>query len=81
MPSPTVGQPSDVDLAEDGAQATAGGRSPRVSPVGTHQCATLVSSLIADDSGWEVTIAWHAYQQLRSLYQAKRQFLRGGSRR
>ncbi len=26
--------------------------------------------LVAGDPGWEVTLAWHAYQQLRSIYQA-----------
>jgi transposase len=29
----------------------------------------LNTCLIAGDPGWEVTIAWHAYQQLRSMYQ------------
>ena len=26
--------------------------------------------MAAGDPGWEVTLAWHAYQQLRSMYQA-----------
>jgi len=30
----------------------------------------LNSCLVAGDPGWEVTLAWHAYQQLRSMYQA-----------
>jgi len=35
-----------------------------------NQVAKLNSCLIAGDTGFEVTIAWHAYQQLRSMYQA-----------
>ena len=34
------------------------------------QIAKLNSCLVAGDPGWEVTLAWHAYQQLRSMYQA-----------
>ncbi len=34
------------------------------------QVAKLNSCLVAGDPGWEVTLAWHAYQQLRSMYQA-----------
>jgi len=31
----------------------------------------LNTCLIAGDPGWQVSIAWHAYQQLRSVYQAE----------
>ena len=34
------------------------------------QVTKLNSCLVAGDPGWEVTLAWHAYQQLRSMYQA-----------
>jgi transposase len=34
------------------------------------QTAKLNDCLVAGDPGWEVTLAWHAYQQLRSMYQA-----------
>ena len=34
------------------------------------QVTKLNTCLIAGDPGWEVTLAWHAYQQLRSMYQA-----------
>jgi transposase len=34
------------------------------------QVVKLNTCLIAGDPGWEVTLAWHAYQQLRSMYQA-----------
>ncbi len=34
------------------------------------QVAKLNSCLVAGDPGWEVTVAWHAYQELRSMYQA-----------
>ena len=34
------------------------------------QVAKLNTCLVAGDPGWEVTLAWHAYQQLRSMYQA-----------
>lgn len=30
----------------------------------------LNTCLIAGDPGWEVTLAWHAYQRLRGIYQA-----------
>ena len=32
------------------------------------QVTKLNDCLIAGDPGWEVTLAWHAYQQLRSMY-------------
>ena len=35
------------------------------------QILKLNTCLIAGDPGWEVTLAWHAYQQLRSMYQAE----------
>ena len=35
------------------------------------QVAKLNACLTAGDPGWEVTLAWHAYQQLRSMYQAE----------
>jgi len=35
------------------------------------QVTKLNTCLIAGDPGWEVSIAWHAYQQLRSMYQAE----------
>jgi transposase len=35
------------------------------------QIAKLNTGLVAGDPGWEVTLAWHCYQQLRSMYQAK----------
>jgi transposase len=35
------------------------------------QVAKLNSCLAAGDPGFEVTIAWHAYQQLRLMYQAE----------
>ena len=34
------------------------------------QIVKLNTCLIAGDPGFEVTVAWHAYQQLRSMYQA-----------
>jgi transposase len=34
------------------------------------QVAKLNTCLVAGDPGFEVTVAWHAYQQLRSMYQA-----------
>ena len=34
------------------------------------QIAKLNTCLAAGDPDWEVTLAWHAYQQLRSMYQA-----------
>jgi transposase len=34
------------------------------------QIVKLNTCLVAGDPGWEVTLAWHAYQQLRSMYQA-----------
>jgi transposase len=34
------------------------------------QILKLNTCLIAGDPGWEVTLAWHAYQQLRSMHQA-----------
>jgi transposase len=34
------------------------------------QAAKLNACLVAGDPGVEVTVAWHAYQQLRSIYQA-----------
>ena len=34
------------------------------------QVAKLDTCLAAGDPGWEVTVAWHAYQRLRSMYQA-----------
>ena len=34
------------------------------------QILKLNGCLIAGDPGFEVTVAWHAYQQLRSMYQA-----------
>ena len=34
------------------------------------QVARLEACLQSGDPGWEVTLAWHAYQQLRSMYQA-----------
>jgi transposase len=36
----------------------------------TRQVGRLEACLQAGDPGWQVTIAWHAYQQLRSMYQA-----------
>jgi transposase len=36
------------------------------------QILKLNTCLIAGDPGWEVTLAWHAYQQLRSMYQAEK---------
>ena len=38
--------------------------------LGERQVAKLNTCLAAGDPGWEVTLAWHAYQQLRSMYQA-----------
>jgi hypothetical protein len=35
------------------------------------QVAKLNVCLTAGDPGWEVTLAWHAYRQLRSMYQAE----------
>ena len=35
------------------------------------QIVKLNTCLVAGDPGWEVTMAWHAYQQLRSMYQAE----------
>jgi transposase len=37
-----------------------------------NQIVKLNTCLIAGDPGWEVTLAWHAYQQLRSMYQAEK---------
>jgi transposase len=34
------------------------------------QVAKLDTCLVAGDPGFEVTVAWHAYQRLRSMYQA-----------
>src|SRR5690349_270729 len=34
------------------------------------QVAKLNNALAAGDPDWEVTVAWHCYQQLRSMYQA-----------
>lgn len=36
------------------------------------QTAKLEACLQAGDPDWEVTLAWHCYQQLRSMYQAER---------
>ena len=38
--------------------------------LGERQVAKLSTCLIDGDPVWEVTLAWHAYQQLRSIYQA-----------
>jgi len=38
--------------------------------LGPRQVARLDAGLIAGDPGWEVTIAWQCYQQLRSIYHA-----------
>jgi len=38
--------------------------------LGEKQVTKLNSCLIAGDPGFEVTVAWHCYQQLRSMYQA-----------
>ena len=35
------------------------------------QIGKLNTCLVAGDPAWEVTLAWHAYQQLRSMYQAE----------
>ena len=35
------------------------------------QIARLNAGLVAGDPGFEVTVAWHAYQQLRSIYRAE----------
>jgi len=35
------------------------------------QIVKLNTCLVAGDPGWEVTMAWHAYQQLRSIDQAE----------
>lgn len=35
-----------------------------------NQTVKLNACLVAGDPGFEVTVAWHAYQQLRSIYQA-----------
>jgi transposase len=35
------------------------------------QVAKLNACLIAGGPGWEVTLAWHTYQRLRSMYQAE----------
>ncbi len=34
------------------------------------QARRLNAGLVAGDPDWEVTVAWHCYQQLRSMYQA-----------
>jgi transposase len=34
------------------------------------QLARLDAGLIAGDPGWELTVAWHCYQRLRSIYHA-----------
>ena len=38
--------------------------------LGERQVAKLNTCLIDGDPVWEVTLAWHAYQQLRSMHQA-----------
>ena len=38
--------------------------------LGERQVAKLNTCLIDGDPGWEVTLAWHAYQQFRSMDQA-----------
>jgi transposase len=35
-----------------------------------YQACGLNTCLAAGDPGWEVTLSWHCYQQLRSMYQA-----------
>ncbi len=35
------------------------------------QIAKLDACLLAGDPAWEVTLAWHCYQQVRSMYQAE----------
>jgi len=45
------------------------------------QVAKLNTCLAAGDPGWEVTLAWHAYQQLRSMYQASKPTNRAGTPR
>src|SRR4051794_36572043 len=43
------------------------------------QTTKLNTGLAAGDPDWEVTLAWHCYQQLRSMYQAKHPTLGGSS--
>ena len=45
------------------------------------QIARLNAGLVAGDPGFEVTVAWHCYQQLRSIYQPAPRPRAGGSPR